>query len=549
MDLIGLLQKKSIKNNAGHDAAFIDYNGARLSHADILKRSTHLAESLESYGLSNGAVCALICFNHINFILYFMACLKTRVVPVIINPKYGVEELQSIISASEVKTIITDNIYAFDGIIAIDGAEVNVINPEIKKSSVACPAVDTDAKSFSCDNSRSALQDRVCALYGDALNDGTLFMLITSASGGRPKIVKKSGAALSYQAEKLYPRILSGLETRYFTNVPPSHSYGLEFAVFASIYNGVPLFIRDFNFSSDALEEISLNSITHIFSVPPFLLNLVNYKNSSGTGFDSLEMAVSAGMPLLPGLAAKFHDAFHFNIASVYGITEAGCVSFNDAGKYSLHQERVSVNNDVGGPLDGNEIFVLDDSGAALPASNANIEKTLIEGDSDPLRANIGRIVLRKKNSDGGYYKLCDAAAAAKWRLGFRELETDDSGYIDSRGALHLLTRSSAFINIGGAKINAVDIETFLRSTQLFKDVIVFGQKDDYMGEKITAAIVVGDDFKLSGEQVRSLCSEKLPLIKVPRDIYILRQPFPRTATGKIRFDKVIEIIKSSAVS
>ncbi len=549
MDLIGLLQKHSIKNNAGHDAAFIDYNGTRLSHADILKRSTILAESLESYGLSNGAVCALICFNHINFILFFTACLKTRVVPVIINPKYGVEELQSIISASEVKTIITDNIYAFDGVLAMDGSEINIINPEIKKSSAAPLPADCDMQQPSRDNSRSTLQDRVCALYGDALNDGTLFMLITSASGGRPKIVKKSSAALSYQAEKLYPRILSGPETRYFTNVPPSHSYGLEFAVFASIYNGVPLFIRDFNFSSDALEEISLNSITHIFSVPPFLLNLVNYKNSSGTDFDSLEMAVSAGMPLLPGLAAKFHAAFNFNIASVYGITEAGCVSFNDAGKHSPHQERASVNNDVGRPLDGNEIFVLDDCGAALHASNANIEKTLIEGDSDPLRANIGRIVLRKKIPDGGYYKLCDAAAAAKWRLGFCELETDDSGYIDSRGVLHLLTRSSAFINIGGAKINAVDIETFLRSTQLFKDVIVFGQKDDYMGEKITAAIVVGDDFKLSGEQVRALCGEKLPLIKVPRDIYILRQPFPRTATGKIRFDKVIEIIKSSMAS
>jgi fatty-acyl-CoA synthase len=544
MDIIGLLQKHSDKNNAGAVGAFIDYNGTRLGYADILKRSAALAESLESYGLSRGAVCALICFNHINFIYFFTACLKMRAVPVIINAKYGADELRGIINASEVKTIITDNIYAFEGVLTADGSEINIINPEIKKSDNAQPSGAVLQDSTSCD-SRFALQDGPAALYSDVLNDGTLFMLITSASGGRPKIVKKSGAALSYQAEKLYPRILSGPQTRYFTNVPPSHSYGLEFAVFGAIYNGVPLFIRDFNFSGDALEEIALNSITHIFSVPPFLLNLVNYKLSSGTVFDSLEAAVSAGMPLLPGLASKFYAAFNFNIASVYGITEAGCVSFKDAGKH-LPSEGASINNDVGFPLDGNEIFVPGDDGAPLPASIASVEETLVEGDSDPLRANIGRIIVRKKIPDGGYYKLNDAAAADKWRRGFCELETDDSGYIDSRGALHLLTRSSAFINIGGSKINALDIEAYLRSTQLFKDVIVFGQKDGYMGEKIAAAIVVGDDFKLSGEQVRGLCAEKLPPIKVPRDIYILRQPFPRTAAGKIRFDKVIEIIKSS---
>ncbi len=542
MDIVGLLHKHSDKNNAGAVGAFIDYNGMRLGYADILKRSAALAETVEDYGLCEGAVCALICFNHINFILFFIACQKARTVPLVINSKCGGDELQSIIKASEVKTIITDNIYSFEGILAADGSKINVINPEIKKTDNAPPRGAILNNSTFGDSCHAA-QKMPAVLYSDALNDGTLFMLITSASGGRPKIVKKSGAALSYQAEKLYPRILSGPQTRYFTNVPPSHSYGLEFAVFGAIYNGVPLFIRDFNFSGDALEELALNSITHIFSVPPFLLNLAGYKLSSGITFNSLEAAISAGMPLLPGLAAKFYGAFNFNIASVYGITEAGCVSFKDAGKH-LPQEGASVNNDVGYALCGNEILVLGDDDAPRPACITSVEETLVEGDSDPLRVNIGRIIVRKKIPDGGYYKLNDAAAAAKWRRGFCEFETDDCGYIDSRGALHLLTRSSAFINVGGSKINAVDIEAYLRSTKLFKDVIVFGQKDGYMGEKIAAAVVVGDDFKLSGEQVRGLCSEKLPLIKVPRDIYILKQPFPRTASGKIRFDKVIEIIK-----
>ncbi len=534
MNIIDLLEKKSAGASANYlENPFIDYNGRRLEYADILERCGKIASAIEGYGFVRGAVVALVCYNHINFILYFTACLKAGVVPLIINSKYSFDEFQAVIKAAEVKAVITDNIYVFNGILAFDGIGLAVINPEIP------PKI-----SFISEGSDGARH----RLYSDILSDGTLFMLITSASGGRPKIVKKNAAALKYQADNLYPLIrCHNTATRYFTNVPPSHSYGLEFAVLGSIYNGVPLFIRDFNFSGDALSEIAYNSITHMFSIPPFILNLTDYKIASGIGFDSLEMVISAGMPLLAGLSEKFYGAFGFNIASVYGITEAGCVSFNLSHKNDP-DACASINNDVGGPLSGNEVLVLSGNGCVMPAASADLDSKLTPNDTDALAGNIGRIVVRKKIPDGGYYKLGvspDDEYLLKWRAGFCEFETDDSGYIDSRGALHLIARSSAFVNIGGSKVNTQDIEAFLRSMRLFEDVLVFGTKDDYLGEKIAAALVVNDKFSMNGAQVRALCVDKLPFIKVPREVYILKKPFPRTASGKIRFDKVMELIRN----
>lgn len=520
MDIIKLLEGHASRADASA-APFVDYNGARLGYADILSRSRKIAGELASYGFARGAVCGLVCFNHVNFILYFTACLRAGIVPIIISAKYGADELRAAVAASGIRAVITDSVFGLpaDAAAGPEGRNVAFITPGA--------------------GGRGGEAGE--ALYGDVLSDGTLFMLITSASGGRPKIVKKNAAALSYQAEKLYPQIKSAGATRYFTNVPPSHSYGLEFAVFGSIYNGVPLFLRDFNFSGDAFEEIALNSVTHIFSVPPFILSLADFKASSGLGFDALEMVVSAGMPLLPGLPQKFHAAFGFDIASVYGITEVGCVSFLNA-KRGGGGESPTVNNDVGFPLEGNSVAVVGDAGEDLPRLDAATCRSLREGDSDSIRADIGRIVVRKRVADGGYYGTTEGADAEKWRRGFTELETGDSGYLDHDGKLHLLGRSSAFINIGGVKINAQDVERVLRSFAMFRDVLVFGRRDGYMGEKIAAAVVVDENSRIDAEDVRRMCAEKLPAIKVPREVYLLSEPFPRTSAGKVRFDKVLEM-------
>jgi len=218
----------------------------------------------------------------------------------------------------------------------------------------------------------------------------------------------------------------------------------------------------------------------------------------------------------------NFFNTFGFNISSVYGITEVGCVAFKNAPR---SDSTMYTDNNVGRPIYGNEITVLDETG-----KHVDIGKS-------------GRVFLKKAMPDGGYYGQLPAGSVNKFSANNKVFATDDIGYIDESGSLHLLGREAAYINVGGEKINSFDVETSLKELNLFKEVLVFSKKDSLLGEKIAAAVVIDENNDISEDKIRELCKTIMTAIKIPREISILKKPFPKTATGKIRFDEVMREI------
>ncbi len=495
MNIVNILKEYSIKKPSG---AFLFYETEILTYEKLYSEVLRVSKCYSVAGLSKGSVCGVMTASPVKFVVYFLVSLHAGVVCILLNKKSGVEELRKIVDISGIKAVITDSAFANpEGVLCRDGSELTYICPEIaeKVPDIVHPALS----------------------HGD----DTIFMLITSGTGGMHKIVKKSLRAIEYQNEKLMPQISgSESELRYFANIPLAHSYGIEFALYGALVNGARLYLSDFRFSESAMADIVNNSITHVFTVPPFIINLVNYKKNTKADFPALEMVVSAGMRLAPFISEGFFREFGFNISSVYGITEVGNVSF----KPSRRGEReCDIDNNVGVPCEGNEIMVLDDDGRPLPPGRP------------------GRVIVKKAVPDGGYYQE-PPAAVKKWSDDLRIFETDDIGYLDESGALHLLGRSAAYINVGGEKINSFDIENFLRETRLFKEVLVWGKNDGFLGERIAAAAVLENGVEMNGDEVRELCLRSLPLIKVPREINLFKDPFPKTATGKVRFDQVVKM-------
>jgi o-succinylbenzoate---CoA ligase len=64
---------------------------------------------------------------------------------------------------------------------------------------------------------------------------------------------------------------------------------------------------------------------------------------------------------------------------------------------------------------------------------------------------------------------------------------TDDLGYIDDRGSLHIVGRSSDKIISGGENIFASEVETAIRDSGWVEDVAVVGVPDDRWGEIVIA--------------------------------------------------------------
>ena len=85
---------------------------------------------------------------------------------------------------------------------------------------------------------------------------------------------------------------------------------------------------------------------------------------------------------------------------------------------------------------------------------------------------------------------------------------------------LQILGRQSEVINVGGDKVYPAEIESVLLSMDFIDEAIVFGLKNDLMGEVVAAEIVIKKEFEYTPQQWRSkikrACLLELARYKVP---------------------------------
>ncbi len=115
---------------------------------------------------------------------------------------------------------------------------------------------------------------------------------------------------------------------------------------------------------------------------------------------------------------------------------------------------------------------------------------------------------------------------------------TDDLGYFDSEGYLHIVGRISQKIITGGENVFPAEVEAAILATQLVTDVCVIGLSDDYWGQVVTAIYIpVTEDCK-----ELSIASQlKLSKYKHPKH-WIKVDRLPRNDRGKIDYSQVTTI-------
>jgi acyl-CoA synthetase (AMP-forming)/AMP-acid ligase II len=106
-----------------------------------------------------------------------------------------------------------------------------------------------------------------------------------------------------------------------------------------------------------------------------------------------------------------------------------------------------------------------------------------------------------------------------------------DVGFIDDGGRLHLVGRTSLFINRGGFKVNPEEVESVLAEHPLVRDAAVTGVETDAGDQRIRAYVVV--DAPCDETALIAFCRERLADYKLP-SLIEFRASLPRTVTGKL---------------
>jgi O-succinylbenzoic acid--CoA ligase len=117
---------------------------------------------------------------------------------------------------------------------------------------------------------------------------------------------------------------------------------------------------------------------------------------------------------------------------------------------------------------------------------------------------------------------------------------TQDGGWLDEHGRLHVTGRRDAVIITGGEKVNPAEVEAVLRGTGELTDVVVLGLPDTEWGESVVAAYPAEprpDLARVEAALVRLLSPAKRPkrLVGLPS--------WPVNAQGKVNRAEVARLI------
>jgi O-succinylbenzoic acid--CoA ligase len=236
-----------------------------------------------------------------------------------------------------------------------------------------------------------------------------------------------------------------------------------------------------------------------------------------------LDALLIGGGPL-PASVAGSASAAGIPVVRTYGMSETagGCV-------YD------------GVPLDGVAVRV--EAGAATAATSkpraataatskprAATAATSAARAATAATSNSGRVVLGGATLAKGYRNppSPDPFAEPGW---FR---TDDAGHVDERGVLTVYGRLDEAISTGGLTVLPQLVESALATHPAVAQCAVFAVRDDRLGERVTAAVVLTPGAEAPTlDELRAHAAQSLDSTAAPRELHVVDE-LPVRGIGKV---------------
>ena len=465
-------------------AAYPDHVAVRegdrdLRYAELVQRVECLAHGLAARGVRPGDAVALLLPNGADFVTAYFAIagLGASVVPT--NPAFKRDELEFSLRSCGVRSVIAGpaSIAVCERIAASwdDALQIIGTGPD---------AGDVTLDSLVEGNQPLALESRG---PGEAA-----MQQFSSGSTGRPKRLCRTHGQCMAEAQA-YTWIEP--EDRVFCSVPLFHTYGLGCCMLAAMRNAATLVVMQepnpfVLHRGRALELLERERIT-VYPGVPFQFRLLA-EAPEDADLSALRLAFSAGTSLERSTFDAFRERFGVPVRQLYGCTEAGTLTVN------LDRDPVATAASAGLPAGEVQVAVVD--GEVVVASPA-----LTDGYADMPELN------------------ADAFRDGRFRTG-------DLGELDPDGRLFITGRRKLLIEVGGYKVDPVEVQDVLCAHPKVREAVVVGVPAN--GGEAVKAVVVPIHEPSDGELLR-YCREHLASFKVPQ-IVKRRDEIPKSPLGKI---------------
>ena len=525
--LPGLLRKNAteIPNNDGIVAPEFD---VLWSWKVFDKKTDEVAKGLYAMGIRKGDHVAIWATNVPEWVLMQFATAKLGAVLVTVNTNYKQFELQYLLSQSDSKMLVmTDGVKNNDYISHITGlvpallteTPDHVSEPKLPflKKVVLIGESDHRPKGMhrfdeiyelSKTVPQSIIEESIAGLdTHDVIN-----MQYTSGTTGFPKGVMLTHYNITNNGQFMGDCMKLTPQDRLLIVVPLFHCFGCVLGMMSCLTHGTTIVLMDHYNPLREMQILQDNRCTAVHGVPTMFIGMLEHPDFDKFDFSHLRTGIMAGSPCPIKTMRDVTSRMNLSELTItYGQTE--CSPGMTMSKTDDPLElRVST---VGKLLPHAEGKIIDpETGEELP------------------RGMPGEIVTRGYHVMKGYYKMPEATHQAIDNEGW--LHTGDIGTMDEDGNFRITGRLKDMIIRGGENIYPREIEEFLYTHPLIRDVQVVGVPDEKYGEEVCACVIFKEGEIASEEELILYVKEGLSKFKSPRYV-IAMETFPMTASGKIQ--------------
>ncbi len=316
----------------------------------------------------------------------------------------------------------------------------------------------------------------------------------TSGSTGRPHCIEFSGQAVHRAAVNWNTGTGLNADDRIACFASLSNGLAFNTSLLPAFLAGAQLHLgHGLPTAGRVSRMLEQSEATRLVAFPALYESLVRRSSGSMT-FHRLRTAISSAAPLSPETKRRFMEQTGVAIQNYYGAAEAGPLTFsadpvNDQG--------------LGQPLPG----------VSLRAGRCAREPEGVEVRSESMGTRYLNApgLLESRITPDGHYR------------------TGDLGYL-SDGSLVLTGRTSQVINVGGRKIDAVEVAEVLRGAEGVHDAVVLQVTDRHGGDALAA--VLAAETSLDTAALRRHIVARLAAHKVPTLLRVVPQ-IPRGSSGK----------------
>ena len=512
--------------NPDGDALVVRHQGIRLTYSQLREKVDQLATGLLALGIAPGVRVGIWGPNSCEWVLVQLATAKIGAIMVCINPAYRTYELEYALNKVECDTIITAEQFKSSDYLGM----LQTLAPELAD----CEPCALQSKTLphlkrvirmGKEKSQGMLNfDDVCAmgaaehharlteLAAELRPDDAINIQFTSGTTGNPK-----GATLSH-CNILNNGYLTGAamglspQDRLCIPVPLYHCFGMVLSVLACVAHGSTMVFPGEAFDPlDTLKTVQEERCTALHGVPTMFIMELDHPEFSSFDMSSLRTGIMAGAPCPVEVMRRLISEMHMkDILIGYGQTEVSPINNMTLPDDSLERRTETV----GRAVPWVEIKVIDESGRVVPIG----EK--------------GEICTRGYSVMQGYWN--DPERTAETIDGGGWLHSGDLAVMDQDGYVQIVGRIKDMIIRGGENIYPREIEEFLYQHPAISEAQVFGVPDEKMGEEVCAWIQLNAGQKLSVDDVKDYCRDKITHFKIPRYIDFVDE-YPMTVTGKIQ--------------